>query len=615
MKLAHKLLLPPVLCALAALGSAAGYGVASHHQRAEARQQAEAGRAHQQALAGVLAQLVQSRGDVFRTLALLSSMDEAAVVASRKALAAQVQALQQAVERVGRDSGDDPKLREMLAAMPTQLATFLKQCDKAIDLSGTDPNIGIGAMKAAEDTYAGLARSLAEVGTRLDALDGQHAAASADRALQLTLALAAATLLVTLAVLGFGWQLQRRVVRQLGDAARLGRAVADGDLVVDLRVQGNDEVAALQRSLAAMVDGLRDSIATVQGAAQHIGTAAQEVSDGAGALSQRTQETAGALQLTSSSMTELSATVNQTAESARTADQLAANAAGVAQRGGEVVAQVVQTMGEINASSRRIGDIIGTIDGIAFQTNILALNAAVEAARAGEQGRGFAVVAGEVRSLAQSSATAAREIKALIGTSVDKVEAGARLVAEAGKTMDELVAGVQQVSQLIAEISAAAAEQSSGILHVNTSVAQLDSATQQNAELVQRSVSAAAGLQQQAQRLAEVVARFRIGNESAPMSVADPWAAAPAPAGTAAAPAVSAAAREPVAARTPASRPRSVSTAPAASTPASDAPPAPAVSAAARRTAAPAPAAPAVRPREPATVAVAAAGDDDWQSF
>jgi methyl-accepting chemotaxis protein len=209
-------------------------------------------------------------------------------------------------------------------------------------------------------------------------------------------------------------------------------------------------------------------------------------------------------------MEQLTGTVKQSADAAHTANQLAASAASVAQRGGSVVAQVVSTMDEINASSKKIADIIGTIDGIAFQTNILALNAAVEAARAGEQGRGFAVVAGEVRSLAQRSAAAAKEIKTLIGASVDRVESGSRLVADAGSTMGEIVASVQRVTDIISEISAAASEQSQGIGQVNAAVTQLDQMTQQNAALVEQSAAAAESLREQAERLAGTVATFQL---------------------------------------------------------------------------------------------------------
>ncbi|MBI5721854.1 MAG: methyl-accepting chemotaxis protein [Burkholderiales bacterium] len=467
------------------------------------------------------------RGDVLRTLALMASLDDAAVAASRKALAAGMQEMQRTLAALG--EAGDTQVRAQVAAMTPLMTSYLRQCDRAIDLSGTDPNIGVAGMRSAENTYAEAAKVLDALAARSEAQLDEQAAAAAARALHLSLVLGGITLLGTAGALAIGWRLQRRVVHDLRGAMHLSREVAAGNLLADLRAEGDDELAELQRDLSAMVGGLRVSIATVQAATQHIGGAAQEISSGAGALSRRTQETSGALQQAAGSMTELSGTVNQTADSARTATQLAANAATVAQRGGQVVSQVVATMGEINTSSRRIGDIIGTIDGIAFQTNILALNAAVEAARAGEQGRGFAVVAGEVRSLAQRSATAAREIKALIGGSVEKVDAGARLVADAGKTMDELVASVQQVSQLIAEISAAAAEQSAGIALVNSSVSQLDTATQHNADMVHKSAAAAASLEQQAQRLADVVARFRItaeGGSPAAAMAERPFAAA-----------------------------------------------------------------------------------------
>ncbi|NUP88094.1 MAG: chemotaxis protein, partial [Burkholderiaceae bacterium] len=244
--------------------------------------------------------------------------------------------------------------------------------------------------------------------------------------------------------------------------------------------------------------------------ADSIQVASTEVATGNQDLSQRTEQAASNLQQTASSMEQLTATVRQSADAAAQANQLAASAAEVAQRGGQVVQQVVTTMDAINASSKKIADIIGVIDGIAFQTNILALNAAVEAARAGEQGRGFAVVAGEVRSLAQRSAEAAREIKALIGNSVDKVETGSRLVTDAGSTMNEIVASVQRVTDIIGEITAASSEQSAGLGTINVSVVQLDQMTQQNAALVEESAAAAESLRDQASRLAGLVATFRL---------------------------------------------------------------------------------------------------------
>jgi methyl-accepting chemotaxis protein len=309
--------------------------------------------------------------------------------------------------------------------------------------------------------------------------------------------------------------LSRSITRPLAQALEQAQAVAGGDLTRRVEVKGQDEVAGLLRALADMQGKLVALVSQVRQGVDSVGTASQEIARGNTDLSQRTEQAASSLQQTASSMEQLTSTVRQTADSARTANQLAASASSVAQRGGEVVSQVVSTMEDINNSSKRIADIIGTIDGIAFQTNILALNAAVEAARAGEQGRGFAVVAGEVRSLAQRSAEAAREIKTLIGASVEKVESGTRLVGDAGSTMSEIVASVQRVSDIIGEISAAAGEQSSGIGQVNNAVTQLDQATQQNAALVEESAAAAESLKEQAAQLAIVVATFRTGEHTA----------------------------------------------------------------------------------------------------
>jgi methyl-accepting chemotaxis protein len=295
--------------------------------------------------------------------------------------------------------------------------------------------------------------------------------------------------------------------QQLSDIAE--RLVgADGS--IDFRAARlTDPAPATARMLDAL-NRIETAIATVRASTDSIATASGEIAQGSGDLSQRTEQTASNLQQTASAMEELTSTVRQSGDSAAQANQLASSASTVARRGGEVVTQVVATMDEISASSRKIADIIGTIDGIAFQTNILALNAAVEAARAGEQGRGFAVVAGEVRSLAQRSAEAAKEIKALIGSSVERVEAGSALVAQAGSTMTEIVGSVQRVSDIIGEISAAAAEQTSGIDQVNGAVVALDSMTQQNAALVEQSAAAAASLKDQAGRLADAVRLFHV---------------------------------------------------------------------------------------------------------
>ncbi|MBI2733458.1 MAG: chemotaxis protein [Aquabacterium sp.] len=286
--------------------------------------------------------------------------------------------------------------------------------------------------------------------------------------------------------------------------------IAQGDLNVELAHNPKD-TGSLKASVIAMTHRLRDTIGVIRHATDSISTASSEIASGNQDLSQRTEHTASNLQQTASSMTDLTNTVRQSADAARQANQMATGAATAAHRGEEIVQQVVANMAEINDASRKITDIITVIDGIAFQTNILALNAAVEAARAGEQGRGFAVVAGEVRTLAQRSANAAKEIKTLIHSSSEKVESGSKLVQDAGQSMSEILGSVQRVSDIIGEITAAAGEQSQGIGHVNQSVNQLDQMTQQNAALVEQSAAAAESLKDQALKLAQAVAAFKLG--------------------------------------------------------------------------------------------------------
>jgi len=308
------------------------------------------------------------------------------------------------------------------------------------------------------------------------------------------------------------WGITRSITLPLAAANELAERVADGNLMRSGQGSpaGSDEIGQLQTTLRRMRETLAQTIGSIRDSAESIGTASAEIASGNQDLSSRTEKAASSLEETASAMEELTGTVQQSAASAGQANSLAMSAASVAQRGGEVVAQVVHTMDEINASSRKIADIIGVIDGIAFQTNILALNAAVEAARAGEQGRGFAVVASEVRLLAGRSAEAAKEIKGLIGSSVDRVEAGSRLVAEAGKTMDELVGAVQRVKDIMGEITTATAEQSDGIAQVNIAIAQLDQVTQQNAALVEESTAAAESLREQATTLNGAVGTFQV---------------------------------------------------------------------------------------------------------
>ena len=314
----------------------------------------------------------------------------------------------------------------------------------------------------------------------------------------------------------------RSITVPLSGALAVAQKVAAGELTSRVVVEGKDETSALQQALKDMNESLVKTVSDVRNGTETITVASREIASGNADLSARTETQASSLEETASSMEELTSTVKQNADNARQANQLAVSASSVAQQGGKVVAQVVDTMGSIKDSSRKIVDIIGVIDGIAFQTNILALNAAVEAARAGEQGRGFAVVASEVRNLAQRSAGAAKEIKGLIGDSVDKVDAGSRLVDEAGQTMGLIVTSIRQVADIMGEITAATQEQSHGIEEVNQAIAQMDQMTQQNAALVEEAAAAAESMQDQAQKLADAVSIFKLGSEHQQVQAAIP---------------------------------------------------------------------------------------------
>lgn len=302
----------------------------------------------------------------------------------------------------------------------------------------------------------------------------------------------------------------RSITRPLNEAVKIAQTVASGDLSTTIDVKAKDETGALLMALRDMNQSLVRIVGEVRNGTDTIATASNEIASGNLDLSSRTESQASSLQETASSMEELTSTVRQNADNARQANTLAVTASEVAMKGGAVVSEVVTTMGSINASSKKIVDIIGVIDGIAFQTNILALNAAVEAARAGEQGRGFAVVAAEVRNLAQRSASAAKEIKSLINDSVDKVDVGSKLVDQAGATMQEVVDSVQRVTSIMGEIMAASEEQSAGIEQVNLAITQVDDITQQNAALVEQAAAAAQSMQDQAQNLAQLVSVFRL---------------------------------------------------------------------------------------------------------
>ena len=362
------------------------------------------------------------------------------------------------------------------------------------------------AFNALADEYLGVADKLVAYETRRAEADGQAIAAAVTATSVVSLVCAGISALCSIAL---GFLLTRSIVGPVQAAQRAADRIAAGDLTGSCRSEGSDEAAQLVTALGRMQDSLTRIVREIRSSTEQIQVASTEVASGNQDLSARTEQTAGSLQQAASSMDELTSTMRHSADAAHQAHGLANSASEIATRGGRVVSQVVSTMDEINASSKKISDIIGVIDGIAFQTNILALNAAVEAARAGEQGRGFAVVAGEVRSLAQRSAEAAKEIKTLIGASVGKVESGARLVQDAGSTMQEIVSAVRRVSEVLGEITTATSEQAGGIQQVNEAVNHVDQMTQQNAALVEESAAAAESMRDQAGKLARTVEQFR----------------------------------------------------------------------------------------------------------
>jgi methyl-accepting chemotaxis protein len=408
------------------------------------------------------------------------------------------------------------KGREFLKKVTDARALYVVEQDKFLELLKADKKVDIvalmqGGLRKAQNEYLKAVNDLINFQTEVMTEDGKAAGALAEAAQRMMLILSAVAALLTVF---FAWFITRSITVPLNEAVDVAQRVAAGDLTSNVEVKSKDETGQLMLALKDMNDSLKKIVGEVRSGTEAIGSGTKQIASGNADLSQRTEEQASSLEETASSMEELTSTVKQNAENAKQANQLALGASTVAVKGGQVVSEVVTTMSSINESSKKIVDIIGVIDGIAFQTNILALNAAVEAARAGEQGRGFAVVASEVRNLAQRSAAAAKEIKALIGDSVDKVGAGTKLVDEAGKTMEEIVNSVKRVTDIMSEITAASQEQSAGIEQVNQAITQMDEVTQQNAALVEEAAAAAESLEEQAQNLQAAVAIFNIGGHT-----------------------------------------------------------------------------------------------------
>ncbi|MFG6456481.1 methyl-accepting chemotaxis protein [Roseateles sp. BYS96W] len=424
-----------------------------------------------------------------------------------KAGSAKITELQERLSKQA-DSDRGKALLEEIAAGRKAYVDIRNQVFAQLKAGETDKALQTleGKMRPASEAYLATITRMADFQGERVREETQQVLEDARRTQFVMLAIAAACLSAGVAA---AWLITRSVVRPLRLAIEEAEQVGRGDLSREIRSEGRDETSQLTGALAGMQDALRHLVNSVRVNADEVATASSEIAMGSNDLSSRTEQQASAIQQTAASMEQLSATVKLNADNANQADQLATEASEVARQGGAVVSEAVQRMHGIEESSRKIGDIIGTIDAIAFQTNILALNAAVEAARAGEQGRGFAVVAGEVRTLAQRSAEAAKEIKALIGDSVERVEQGAALVNRAGQTMDQVVTSIGRVATIVREISSASREQSSGVSQVGQAIAQMDEATQQNAALVEQSAAAAESLRYQASELVTLVSTFK----------------------------------------------------------------------------------------------------------
>ena len=437
-------------------------------------------------------------------------MKPAVITALDEKIGSELKATQKRLDRLREVLSDDPESTSRLTKLDVAFKKYTKATIDTLDMKDTDLSTAAVMMSTAETAYADIRSLLGEQFT----YEVKAAEQSGDRATSSLATGNKATLTLATLALALGavvtWFIARQIVQPLQAAVGIAREVAAGNLSLRQVEAGRDETGQVLRALGEVTQRLNGMIANIRSGADQIDTAASEISIGNNDLASRTEQTASALQATSSSVADLSNTIRLNAETATHANQLAADASLVAQQGGNDVAEVVKTMDAISTQAKRISEIIGTIDGIAFQTNILALNAAVEAARAGEQGRGFAVVASEVRSLAQRSGEAAKEIRGLIGASVEQVASGTSKVHAAGETMRRIVSSIEQVSTMVAEISRATAEQADAIHGVNDAVSDMDRNTQQNAALVEESAAAAESLRVQAASLVQTISVFHV---------------------------------------------------------------------------------------------------------
>jgi len=591
MKILHKMLMAPAAAVGLMIVMVAISFWAMREQRVAQQELVTRYLAARATVSMVESQVATTRGEVYRLFTMLNSFDAKRIDQERVGLRNRLAAIGTILTNA--DLGDGDQLAALTADCAKSIEKYSKKAEDAIDLGSGDINTGVAAMMSADETYSAVVKALGDMGARVND-KADEVSKRTDRTARLSqwlIGVALAIAIVAASVVAF--VSARAVAGNLRAASKVAGKLADGDLGVRFENNSKDELGELSRSLDRMREAFANMIGDIRDTSESVSVASSQIAQGNAHLSSRTEQQAGSLQVTAASMEELSSTVKNNANTARQANQLAASASEVAARGGQAVGQVVSTMGDIQASSRKIAEIIGVIDGIAFQTNILALNAAVEAARAGEQGRGFAVVAGEVRNLAQRSAQAAREIKQLISDSVQKVDSGSRQVTEAGQTMRDIVDQVKRVADLIGEITSATLEQDSGIGQVNAAVTQLDQMTQQNAALVEQSAAAAESLKEQAARLAQAVAIFKLGRHETAQAIAQARAS-------------SQAAVKPMPPAAPQGQARQA-------TPAKDAAPrassAAASKAEARQPSRPKPAAPSAPPPP------AKPGNDDWEEF